>query len=47
MYQSRDVTNAVYLITTTENAKEKKFAHYGQETTAYNSAQLHQQNTNR
>ena len=34
MYESRDATDAVDLITTTENAKEKKFAHYAQETTA-------------
>jgi len=33
MYQSRDATDAVDLITATENAKEK-FAHYAQETTA-------------
>jgi hypothetical protein len=30
MYQSRDATDAVDLITTAENAKEK-FAHYAQE----------------
>jgi len=28
MYQSKDATDAVDLITTTENAKETKFAHY-------------------
>jgi len=34
MYQSRDATAAVDSTTTTESAKEKKFAHYAQETTA-------------
>jgi hypothetical protein len=34
MYQSKDATDAVDLITTIENAKEQKFAHYAQETTA-------------
>jgi len=33
MCQSRDATDAVVLITTTENAKEK-FAHNAEETTA-------------
>jgi hypothetical protein len=34
MYQSRDATAAVDTTTPTENAKDEKFAHYTQETTA-------------
>jgi len=46
MYQSINATDAVDSITPTESAKEKKIAHYAQETAVSNNAQLHHKNTN-